>query len=204
MFKQNKTHTTLWNSISNDMEKQGYIGVTSQQCSNKWKSLKRSYMETIDHNTKTGEAPKSCKYYSELNQLFGNKPSTKPDFTLHSSESSDCSTSSSNKKAAQKLVSENKQQSAQKLVSENKHQSKNCSDASGSDDNEFNIVAPKKKQMIVGREKRKSSSMIDFLTEYKEEQKEDRKKNEDILERHHQEKMKRFDRYLDILEDKRN
>jgi hypothetical protein len=164
------------------MEKQGYIGVTSQQCSNKWKSLKRSYMETIDHNTKTGEAPKSCKYYSELNQLFGNKPSTKPDFTLHSSESSDCSTSSSNKKAAQKLVSENKQQSAQKLVSENKHQSKNCSDASGSDDNEFNIVAPKKKQMIVGREKRKSSSMIDFLTEYKEEQKEDRKKNEDILE----------------------
>jgi hypothetical protein len=29
--------------------------------------------------------------------------------------------------------------------------------------------------MIVGREKRKSSSMIDFLTEYKEEQKEDRK-----------------------------
>ena len=186
------------------MEKQGYIGVTSQQCSNKWKSLKRSYMETIDHNTKTGEPPKSCKYYSELNQLFGNKPSTKPDFTLHSSESSDCSTSSSNKKAAQKLVGENKQQSAQKLVSENKHQSKNCSDASGSDDNEFNIVAPKKKQMIVGREKRKSSSMIDFLTEYKEEQKEDRKKNEDILERHHQEKMKRFDRYLDILEDKRN
>ena len=98
---------------------------------------------------------------TELNQLFGNKPSTKPDFTLHSSESSDCSTSSSNKKAAQKLVSENK------------HQSKNCSDASGSDDNEFNVVAPKKKQMIVGREKRKSFSMIDFLTEYKEEQKEE-------------------------------
>ena len=186
------------------MEKQGYIGVTSQQCSNKWKSLKRSYMETIDHNTKTREAPKSCKYSSELNQLFGNKPSTKPNFTLHSSESSDCSTSSSNKKAAQKLVSENKHQSAQKVVSENKHQSKNCSDASGSDDNEFNVVAPKKKQMIVGREKRKSSSMIDFFTEYKEEQKEDRKKNENILERHHQEKMKRFDRYLDILEDKRN
>ena len=133
------------------MEKHGYIGVTSQQCSNKWKSLKRSYMETIDHNTKTGEAPKSCKYYSELNQLFGNKPSTKPDFTLHSSESSDCSTSSSNKKAAQKLVSENK------------HQSKNCSDASGSDDNEFNVVAQKKKKKIVGREKRKSPSMIDFL-----------------------------------------
>ena len=96
-----------------------------------------------------------------------------------------CSTSSSNKKAAQKLVSENKHQSAQKLVSENKHQSaqklvsenkhqsKNCSDASGSDDNEFNVVVPKKKQMIVGREKRKSSSMIDFLTEYKEEQKEE-------------------------------
>jgi hypothetical protein len=67
------------------------------------------------------------------------------------------------KKAAQKLVSENKHQSAQKFVSENKHQSKNCSDASGSDDNEFNVVVPKKKQMIVGREKRKSSSMIDFF-----------------------------------------
>lgn len=65
----------------------------------------------------------------ELNQLFGNKPSAKPDFTLHSSKSSDCSTSSSNKKEAQKLVSENK------------HQSKYCSD-----DNEFNVVTPKKKK----------------------------------------------------------
>ncbi|KAL3883359.1 hypothetical protein ACJMK2_029633 [Sinanodonta woodiana] len=56
------------------MEKQGYT-VSGGQCSNKWKSLKSSYMET--------------------NQLFGNKPSTQPAFTLHSSGQSSSSDASS-------------------------------------------------------------------------------------------------------------
>ncbi|KAL3854804.1 hypothetical protein ACJMK2_014053 [Sinanodonta woodiana] len=52
-------------------------------------------METVDHNSKTGECPKTCKYFGEMNQLFGNKPSTQPTFTLHSSGQSSSSDASS-------------------------------------------------------------------------------------------------------------
>ncbi|KAK3599340.1 hypothetical protein CHS0354_009833 [Potamilus streckersoni] len=94
LFKMCKIHAHIWNSISAEMEKQEYT-VSGGQYSNKWKSLKRSYMETVDHNSKTGEYSKPCKYFGEINQLFGNKPCTQPTFTLHSSgqsSSSDAST----------------------------------------------------------------------------------------------------------------
>jgi hypothetical protein len=60
------------------------IKYTGVQCANKWKSLKRDYTAVIDHNAKSGNEPKKCKFYTELNQLYGNKPSTKPGFCLDS------------------------------------------------------------------------------------------------------------------------
>ncbi|KAL3871668.1 hypothetical protein ACJMK2_039652 [Sinanodonta woodiana] len=71
LFRKSKIHAQIWNSIAADMEKQGNT-VCGGQSSNKWKSLKR-----------------------KMNQLFGNKPSTHPTFTLHLSGHSSSSDSSS-------------------------------------------------------------------------------------------------------------
>ena len=81
------------------------IKYTGVQCANKWKSLKREYTAVIDHNAKSGNEPKKCKFYKELNQLYGNKPSTKPDFSFDSmgykkSHSTTTSTSDSSSSAS--------------------------------------------------------------------------------------------------------
>ena len=53
----------LWDKIAADLRTQK-INVTSMQCSNKWKSLKREYKKTS--NFQTGEERKTCPFYSEL------------------------------------------------------------------------------------------------------------------------------------------
>lgn len=60
------------------------IQYTGVHCANKWKSFKREYSAIIDHNAKSGNEPKRCKFYTELNQLYDNKPSTRPGFSLDS------------------------------------------------------------------------------------------------------------------------
>ncbi|KAL0098770.1 hypothetical protein PUN28_020726 [Cardiocondyla obscurior] len=51
---------------------------TSTQCENKWKDIKRKYMETKDHNNKSGNDPKTCKFYEEIEEVLGEKPCVKP------------------------------------------------------------------------------------------------------------------------------
>jgi hypothetical protein len=104
LFKLNRTHRSLWDGISKKMAEKG-IKYTGVQCANKWKSLKRDYTAVIDHNAKSGNEPKKCKFYTELNQLYGNKPSTKPGFCLDSmgykkSHSATTSTSESSSSAS--------------------------------------------------------------------------------------------------------
>lgn len=51
---------------------------TPIQCENKWKDVKRKYTETKDHNNKSGNEPKNCKFYEELEEVLGEKPCIKP------------------------------------------------------------------------------------------------------------------------------
>jgi len=51
---------------------------TPIQCENKWKDLKRKYMETKDHNNKSGNDLKTCKFYEELEEVLGEKPCVQP------------------------------------------------------------------------------------------------------------------------------
>lgn len=52
-FQSMKVHRTLWKSIQDKMTKEGFA-VTAKQCENKFKSLKRDYKATVDHNMKSG------------------------------------------------------------------------------------------------------------------------------------------------------
>lgn len=51
---------------------------TPIQCENKWKDIKRKYTETKDHNNKSGNDPKTCKFYDELEDVLGDKPCVAP------------------------------------------------------------------------------------------------------------------------------
>ncbi|XP_070573584.1 uncharacterized protein [Ptychodera flava] len=71
-FHKHKVHKQLWNEINNEMKDRGYT-FTADQCLNKWKSLKREYKSTVDHNSHTGNNKKTCLFYEEFNRLYGNK-----------------------------------------------------------------------------------------------------------------------------------
>ena len=51
---------------------------TAIQCDNKWKDIKRKYMETKDYNNTSENDPKICKFYEELDEILGEKLCVKP------------------------------------------------------------------------------------------------------------------------------
>ena len=81
-----RAHKTLWVEVANKMKEKGHGDITDEHCSNKWKSLKRTYKETVDHNAKTGNDPKTCAFQNEFDDLYGNNPATRPKFTVDDME----------------------------------------------------------------------------------------------------------------------
>ncbi|XP_024869122.1 trihelix transcription factor GT-2-like [Temnothorax curvispinosus] len=67
----------VWNMIAQDIKKTGLI-VTATQTENKWKNIRKAYMAVKDHNSKSGNAPKTCKFYDELDEIFSKSPSVAP------------------------------------------------------------------------------------------------------------------------------
>lgn len=63
--------------IAQDIKKTGLI-VTATQTENKWKNIRKAYMAVKDHNSKSGNAPKTCKFYDELDEIFSKSPSVTP------------------------------------------------------------------------------------------------------------------------------
>lgn len=55
----------VWALICQELKKASPLWKkkTPIQCENKWKDIKRKYMETKDHNNKSGNDPKTCKFY---------------------------------------------------------------------------------------------------------------------------------------------
>ncbi|CAL1680997.1 unnamed protein product [Lasius platythorax] len=78
-FKTMKSRD-VWSLISKDVIKTNpeWKQKTYIQCENKWKDIKRKYMETKDHNNKSGNDPKTCKFYKDLEEVLGEKPCVKP------------------------------------------------------------------------------------------------------------------------------
>lgn len=78
-FKTMKSRD-VWSLISKDVIKTNpeWKQKTYIQCENKWKDIKRKYMETKDHNNKSGNDPKTCKFYEDLEEVLGEKPCVKP------------------------------------------------------------------------------------------------------------------------------
>jgi len=66
----------VWSLISRELKKTTpeWEIKTPIQCENKWKDIKRKYMETKDHNNKSGNDPKTYKFYEELEEVLGEKP----------------------------------------------------------------------------------------------------------------------------------
>ncbi|XP_077279671.1 uncharacterized protein LOC143907048 [Temnothorax americanus] len=69
----------VWTKISEELEKANSAWqYTGKNCENKFKDISKVYKRTKDHNNQTGVAPKTCKYFQELEEVLGEKPCLKP------------------------------------------------------------------------------------------------------------------------------
>lgn len=97
-FNGNKVHKSLWEKISKELSTFG-VTASSTQCSNKWKAMKREYKKTVDDNSRTGAEKKTCPFYEEFNELYGNKSETRPSYVMSSSKSESVAIDEINDKA---------------------------------------------------------------------------------------------------------
>ncbi|WAR20622.1 hypothetical protein MAR_002460, partial [Mya arenaria] len=55
--------------------------ITPEKVEQKWKNMTKTFRDTVDHNNKSGNAPKQCPYFEELQEAYGYRPNVKPEFT---------------------------------------------------------------------------------------------------------------------------
>lgn len=82
-FNGSKVHKSLWDNISKELSDLGIVA-TATQCSNKWKAMKREYKKTVDNNSRTGAEKKTCPFYDDFGELYGNKSGTRPQYVIGS------------------------------------------------------------------------------------------------------------------------
>ena len=87
-FHKTTKHSTLWNEIAEELCGHGIV-VDGIQCGNKWKSLKREFTKTLDHNNKGGNDKKTCKLYDDFMGIYGRKASSQAQCTISSLPSND-------------------------------------------------------------------------------------------------------------------
>ncbi|KAK6178292.1 hypothetical protein SNE40_013095 [Patella caerulea] len=82
-FQKARAHSLLWKKVVQAVKKQDPdFEATETQCVNKFKAIKKQYVQCVDHNSKTGNDPITCKFYDEFDEVFGTSDSAKPLFTL--------------------------------------------------------------------------------------------------------------------------
>ena len=70
-------------AIAKKMNEKGYNG-DWQQCKAKIKNLKGEYRAVKDHNNGTGRGRKTCKFFSELDEILGCRAASVPSVLLES------------------------------------------------------------------------------------------------------------------------
>jgi len=77
-FKNDKIKKDVaWKKIAEFFKEKGY-SYTAKQIENKWKNLRKSYMKIKDNNNKSGASFKKCKYFDEMEEIYGKSPSVQP------------------------------------------------------------------------------------------------------------------------------
>lgn len=83
-FNGKKCHDKLWDNIATTLKSHNIL-VTGKQCKDKFKNMKKKYMEYIDNQGKTGaERLPLPPNYSTFDDLYGNRATAKPKATIDS------------------------------------------------------------------------------------------------------------------------
>lgn len=82
------TKKDVFEKIANAFNAKSDLKVSGGQCLRKWAKLEGKLKEVTDHNNKSGNAKRSWKYYTDMEECIGGNPSVNPQYTLESSSTS--------------------------------------------------------------------------------------------------------------------
>lgn len=68
---------SVWKQVSESMEKEGFL-FDPTKCERKVLNLKANFKKVKVYNAKSGNEPKSCPFFEELNEIFQKDPSITP------------------------------------------------------------------------------------------------------------------------------
>lgn len=72
-------NNTVWKEVSEKMwEANNNWHYSAMQCENKWKDLRKTYVKVKDYNNTSGNDPKTCKFYNDIDDILCDKPSITP------------------------------------------------------------------------------------------------------------------------------
>lgn len=191
-FLKATSHETLWNAIAKDM-----AGIDSTQCKNKWKALKRKYIEVVDKKNKTGNGPVHWPWFDQFDKLYGAKDNTNPVIvksqngvlTSNVDENKKVTTSTKKKRCKEETAT-----AAATATGTSDQEDEDKKDDNPEDgDQSFEEQIPGR----VGRAKR--SAVLEFLTTWTMDRKEEIAEREAQKEKRHESKMARLDRLIDKL-----
>jgi len=77
MNSNSKRHEEVWQDISDALAKEGYY-FSHLQCEDKWKYLKKLYVDTVDKNKESGIAENTYSYFKEFHEIYGKSHSVNP------------------------------------------------------------------------------------------------------------------------------
>ena len=78
------SNKSIYDKIAAELNSSGYTR-TGLQCRERIKKLKKDYKKTKDNLNETGNKRKICKFYEQINDILGDRPSTKPAIVIDSS-----------------------------------------------------------------------------------------------------------------------
>lgn len=168
-----KKHDILWAEIHKKMQESKFT-ITATQIANKWNQLKRRYKEVKDNNRLTGRERKDFKYESQFDELYGEKASTNPIFLLDSFQT--------------KKINDNN--------GNNDEENDEAPDEARDDVNASCDTPKERGKKRKRKRERESPKMTDMIGDMLQMSK-------DLhagLSRSHDEKMTRFDRFLNLYE----
>lgn len=86
----------IWSMISKEINAEHELQVpfSDKQCEQKWKNITKAFRDTVDHNSKSGNNPKKCPYFMELQDSYGYRPNVTPVYVAGSSKGTDTEDSS--------------------------------------------------------------------------------------------------------------
>ena len=146
------------------MTKKGYHP-TAVQCSNKWKQLKKSFVEVEDNKRMTGRGKKTCRFYNELGNILGFKPGVNRVSTVSNSGRGE--------------------------ITERKSQVKNKSTAD-EETEDHQRPTKKRKRSDSGHPKPSGEAILKLMEECREERKAKDERQFAYLQKMHKDKIKNF------------